>query len=121
MIHFVPTVVFDFPSTVNKLRRAVALEEACSRRFGRHLCRRRLSSAAAGMASCVRARRDARSILLGLYSKDRGRPKLDFKTFNLNHREPTSRARTDRTRLGHNVDESAVLCVRRIKAIALKA
>jgi hypothetical protein len=31
------------------------------------------------------------------------------------------RARGDRRRLGHNVDESAVLCVRCMKAIPLKA
>jgi hypothetical protein len=30
-------------------------------------------------------------------------------------------ARSDRHRLGHNVDESAVLCVRCMKAIPLKA
>jgi hypothetical protein len=30
-------------------------------------------------------------------------------------------ARTDRRSLGHNVDESAVLCVRCMKAIPLKA
>ena len=37
------------------------------------------------------------------------------------HRELVDRARTDRRRLGHNVDESAVLCVRCMKAIPLKA
>ncbi len=37
------------------------------------------------------------------------------------HRELADRARTDRSRLGHNVDESAVLCVRCMKAIRLKA
>ena len=37
------------------------------------------------------------------------------------HRELADRARTDRGRLGHNVDESAVLCMRCMKAIALKA
>jgi len=37
------------------------------------------------------------------------------------HRELVDRARIDRTRLGHNLDESAVLCVRCMKAIALKA
>jgi hypothetical protein len=37
------------------------------------------------------------------------------------HRELADRARTDRTTLGHNVDESAVLCMRCMKAIALKA
>ena len=37
------------------------------------------------------------------------------------HRELVDRARKDRRRLGHNVDESAVLCVRCMKAIALKA
>lgn len=36
------------------------------------------------------------------------------------HRELVQRARTDRKRLGHNIDESAVLCVRCMKAIALK-
>ena len=38
-----------------------------------------------------------------------------------NHRELVDIARTDRRRLGHNVDESAVLCVRCMKAIPLKA
>ncbi len=37
------------------------------------------------------------------------------------HRELVDRARTDRRRLGHNVDESAVLYVRCVKAISLKA
>ncbi len=37
------------------------------------------------------------------------------------HRELVGRARSDRRRLGHNVDDSAVLCVRCMKAIALKA
>jgi hypothetical protein len=37
------------------------------------------------------------------------------------HRELADRARTDRRRLGHNVDESAVLCMRCMKAIRLKA
>jgi hypothetical protein len=37
------------------------------------------------------------------------------------HGELVDRARTDRGRLGHNVDESAVLCVRCMKAIPLKA
>jgi hypothetical protein len=37
------------------------------------------------------------------------------------HRELVDRARTDRSRLGHNVDDSAVLCVRCMKAISLKA
>jgi len=37
------------------------------------------------------------------------------------HRDLVARARTDRRRLGHNVDESAVLCVRCMKAISLKA
>ena len=37
------------------------------------------------------------------------------------HRELVDRARIDRRRLGHNVDESAVLCVRCMKAIPLKA
>ena len=37
------------------------------------------------------------------------------------HRELVDRARIDRNLLGHNVDESAVLCVRCMKAIPLKA
>ena len=37
------------------------------------------------------------------------------------HGELVDRARTDRRRLGHNVDESAVLCVRCMKAVPLKA
>ena len=37
------------------------------------------------------------------------------------HRELVDRARADRARLGHNVDDSAVLCVRCMKAIQLKA
>ena len=37
------------------------------------------------------------------------------------HRELVDRARIDRKRLGHNLDESAVLCVRCMKAIPLKA
>ncbi|MFZ0862388.1 MAG: hypothetical protein WAN18_17025 [Candidatus Sulfotelmatobacter sp.] len=37
------------------------------------------------------------------------------------HRELVGRARADRRRLGHNVDESAVLCMRCVKAIPLKA
>ena len=37
------------------------------------------------------------------------------------HPELVNRARMDRQRLGHNVDESAVLCVRCMKAIALRA
>ena len=37
------------------------------------------------------------------------------------HRELVERARMDRARLGHNLDESAVLCVRCMKAIPLKA
>ena len=37
------------------------------------------------------------------------------------HRELVERACSDRRRLGHNVDESAVLCVRCMKAIPLKA
>jgi len=37
------------------------------------------------------------------------------------HRELVNRARTDRMGLGHNVDESAVLCVRCMKAVSLKA
>ena len=36
------------------------------------------------------------------------------------HCELVDRARTDRKRLGHNIDESAVLCVRCMKAIPLK-
>jgi hypothetical protein len=36
------------------------------------------------------------------------------------HRELADRARTDRKRLGHNLDESAVLCIRCLKAIPLK-
>jgi hypothetical protein len=37
------------------------------------------------------------------------------------HRELVARARLDRKSLGHNLDESAVLCVRCMKAIPLKA
>ena len=37
------------------------------------------------------------------------------------HGELVQRARSDRKRLGHNLDESAVLCVRCMKAIPLKA
>lgn len=37
------------------------------------------------------------------------------------HRELADRARTDRKHLGHNLAESAVLCVRCMKAIPLKA
>ena len=37
------------------------------------------------------------------------------------HSELVARARADRRKLGHNVDESAVLCVRCMKAIALRA
>ena len=37
------------------------------------------------------------------------------------HCELVDRARTDRQRFGHNVDESAVLCVRCMKVIPLKA
>ena len=37
------------------------------------------------------------------------------------HRELVHRAGIDRERLGHNLDESAVLCVRCMKAIPLKA
>jgi len=37
------------------------------------------------------------------------------------HRELVESARTDRSRLGHNIDESAVLCIRCMKAISLKA
>jgi hypothetical protein len=37
------------------------------------------------------------------------------------HSELMDIARKDRRRLGHNVDESAVLCVRCMKAIPLKA
>ena len=36
------------------------------------------------------------------------------------HGDLVDRARMDRRRLGHNVDESAVLCVRCMKAIPLK-
>jgi hypothetical protein len=36
------------------------------------------------------------------------------------HRELVDRARMDRRRLGHNIDESAVLCVRCMKAVSLK-
>jgi hypothetical protein len=36
------------------------------------------------------------------------------------HRELVERARSDRKWLGHNLDESAVLCVRCLKAIRLK-
>jgi hypothetical protein len=36
------------------------------------------------------------------------------------HGELVVRARTDRRKLGHNVDDSAVLCVRCMKAIALR-
>jgi hypothetical protein len=37
------------------------------------------------------------------------------------HLELVERARLDRKSLGHNLDESAVLCVRCMKAIPLKA
>ena len=37
------------------------------------------------------------------------------------HGELVDIARTDRRRLGHNLDQSAVLCVRCMKAIPLKA
>ncbi len=37
------------------------------------------------------------------------------------HHELVDRARTDRSRLGHNVADSAVLCVRCMKAIPLNA
>ena len=37
------------------------------------------------------------------------------------HGELVERARTDRKRLGHSLDQSAVLCVRCMKAIPLKA
>jgi hypothetical protein len=36
------------------------------------------------------------------------------------HGDLVDRARTDRRRLGHDVDDSAVLCVRCMKAISLK-
>ena len=36
------------------------------------------------------------------------------------HGDLVARARADRRKLGHNVDDSAVLCVRCMKAIALK-
>jgi hypothetical protein len=35
------------------------------------------------------------------------------------HRELVDRARADRRKLGHNVDDSAVLCMRCMKAIPL--
>ena len=37
------------------------------------------------------------------------------------HCDLVARARADRRKLGHNVDESAVLCVRCMKAISLRA
>ena len=37
------------------------------------------------------------------------------------HRELADRARSDRRRLGYDLDASAVLCVRCMKAIPLKA
>ena len=37
------------------------------------------------------------------------------------HRELVGRARSDRKSLGHNLEHSAVLCVRCMKAIPLKA
>jgi len=37
------------------------------------------------------------------------------------HSDLVDRARADRRRLGHNVDDSAVLCMRCLKAISLKA
>jgi hypothetical protein len=37
------------------------------------------------------------------------------------HRELVSRARIDRKQLGHSLGEAAVLCVRCMKAIPLKA
>ena len=37
------------------------------------------------------------------------------------HRELVDRARIDRKRLGHNLDESTVLCMQCLKAIPLKA
>ncbi len=36
------------------------------------------------------------------------------------HRDLVDRARSDRRKLGHNADESAVLCVRCMQAIPLK-
>ena len=36
------------------------------------------------------------------------------------HHDLVDRARTDRRRIGHNIDESAVLCVQCVKAIPLK-
>ena len=36
------------------------------------------------------------------------------------HGDLVDRARSDRRRLGHNVDESAVLCVRCMQSIPLK-
>jgi len=35
------------------------------------------------------------------------------------HRQLVDRARTDRSRLGHDVNESAVLCIRCLRAIPL--
>jgi len=35
------------------------------------------------------------------------------------HRQLVDRARADRSRLGHDVDESAVLCIRCLRAIPL--
>ena len=37
------------------------------------------------------------------------------------HHELVYQARSDRKRLGHNLDESAVLCVQCMKAIPMKA
>lgn len=37
------------------------------------------------------------------------------------HHELADRARKDRARLGHNLDQSAVVCMRCMKAIALQA
>ncbi len=37
------------------------------------------------------------------------------------HRELVDRARTDRIRLGQDIHESAVLCIRCLRAISLKA
>ena len=36
------------------------------------------------------------------------------------HRQLADQARADRTRLGHDVEESAVLCIRCLQAIPLK-
>lgn len=66
MIHFAPTVVFDFPFTVNKLPLEVDLVRALLPQVRCHLRRGRVSSAAAVIASCVVARRAAKSIPFGV-------------------------------------------------------